>query len=135
MSPTRFLSAASVVLLSIGTLGITHRLGSLSRASIFHPPSWINWFHVVLGVGVLSVRLSRSGPLQAATTLVAAIMGTTLGLAGLVLGPSAAKRYHVPELADPSDHLAHLLVGLLAMRGWQNREARGAEQVGPAVRD
>jgi len=123
MTPKRFLDAASVVLLTIGTLGVTRRLGSISRASFFNPPYWINWFHLLLGVVVITVRRSPFIRLQAATTLMAAIMGTTLGLCGLLLGPSAAKRVGVPELADPSDHIAHLIVGLLALWGWQNRES------------
>jgi hypothetical protein len=121
MNPKRFLSVAGVVLATIGTLGVTRRLGSISRASFFNPPYWINWFHLLLGAVVITVRLSRSRQLQAATTLVAAGMGTTLGLAGLAFGPAAARRYDVPELADPSDHLAHAIVGLLAMWGWGNR--------------
>ena len=48
-------------------------------------------------------------------------MGMSLGLLGLVFGPSAARRYDIPELADPSDHIAHLGVGLLAMWGLRNR--------------
>jgi FtsH-binding integral membrane protein len=122
MTPKRFLNTASVVLLTIGALGVTRRLGSMSRASFFNPPYWINWFHLLLGGFVVAVRRSHSSTLQTATALVAAIMGTTLGLLGLVLGPSAARRFGVPELADPSDHVAHLTVGLLALWGWQNRE-------------
>src|SRR5262245_4646932 len=69
---------------------------------------WINWFHLPLGAVVVGVRHSRSPRLQNTTTRVAAGMATTIGPAGLAFGPAAAKRYDVPELADPSDHLAHL---------------------------
>jgi FtsH-binding integral membrane protein len=123
VTPKRFLNAASVALLTIGTLGVTHRLGSISRASFFNPPYWINWFHLLLGGVILTVRRSHSSTLEAATTLIAAFMGTTLGLSGLVFGPAAAKRFRVPELADPSDHVAHLTVGLLALWGWRNRKS------------
>jgi hypothetical protein len=122
MTPKRFLTVASVALLTIGTLGVTGRLGSISRASFFHPPSWIHWFHVLLGGAVFTVRQSNASSIQAVTTLIATMMGTTLGLAGLLLGPSAAKRFDAPELADPSDHVAHLIVGLLALWGWWNRK-------------
>ncbi len=48
MTPKRFLAAASVALLRLGTLGVTGRLGSISRASFFNPPHWINWLHLLL---------------------------------------------------------------------------------------
>ncbi len=100
-------------------MGIVGVLGSLSRASFFHPPYWINWFHFGLGTFVFSTGVWGNRKWYAGVTLVAAIMGTTLGLAGLLLGPLAATRFNVPELADPSDHTAHLVVGLLAL--WVNR--------------
>ena len=40
-------------------------------------------------------------------------LGSTLGLAGLLFGSYAAKRYNMPELADPSDHLTHVTVGIM----------------------
>ena len=55
-------------------------------------------------------------------TLAAALIGGTLGLSGLLLGSYAANRYGVPELADPSEHLAHLAVDVLALWAWSNRE-------------
>ena len=122
MTPKRFLAVAGVVLVTIGALGVTRRLGAISRAGFFHPPHWINWVHLFLGMFVIAARLSRSSRLQSGTTLVATIAGSTLGLLGLWLGPTAARRFEVPELADPSDHLAHLGVGLLATWGWWNRE-------------
>src|SRR5215211_7157489 len=125
MTPRRFLTVASFALTTIGLLGVTRQLGKLSRASFFNPPYWINWVHLLLGVAVIGVRRSPSRGLQEATTLVAAGMGTTLGLAGLAFGPTAATRYELPELADPSDHLAHLIVGTVALWGWGNRKAPG----------
>lgn len=121
MTPKRFLSLGGAVLLTIGVMGVTRRLGSLSRAGFFHPPYWINWFHLGLGAFVSAARLMGSARLQAATTLVATIMGMSLGLLGLLFGRSAARRYDIPELADPSDHVAHLGVGLLALWALRNR--------------
>jgi len=114
---------AGVVLLSIGTLGVTRRLGSISRAGFFHPPYWINWFHLALGAVVSGTRIAGSAKMQARTTLVATFMGTILGLLGLLFGPAAARRYEIPELADPSDHIAHLGVGLIAWWAWRHRLA------------
>jgi hypothetical protein len=48
-------------------------------------------------------------------------MGLSFGSGGLLLGPLAARRFDKPELADPSDHLAHLIVGVLAFWAWCNR--------------
>jgi len=45
-----------------------------------------------------------------------------LGIVGLLFGSYLAMQLNVPELADPSDHLAHLTVGLLALWGWLNRK-------------
>jgi hypothetical protein len=121
VNPTRFASTAAAMLLTIGTLGVTRRLGRISRASFFNPPYWINWFHLLLG-GVLSaVRMRGSRELHASATLVATLAGMTLGLLGLSFGPVAARRFDQPQLADPSDHLAHLGVGLLALWSWRNR--------------
>ncbi len=121
MNPTRFLTAGGAVLLSIGTLGVTGRLGRISRGSFFHPPSWINWFHLGLGAFVSGAGLKGSARLQSGTTLVATIMGLGLGSLGLLFGSRAARRFDVPALADPTDHLAHLGVGLAALWGWSNR--------------
>ena len=131
VNPTRFAATAAAMLLTIGTLGVTDRLSRISRASFFNPPYWINWFHLLLG-GVLGVvRLRGSRHLQSSATLVATAAGLTLGLLGLVLGPMAARRFERPQLADPSDHLAHLGVGLLALWSWRNR--RGAMTGAPEL--
>jgi hypothetical protein len=121
VSPGRFLAGTGPVLVVLGVLGATGQLGSVSPASVFHPLGWINWFHLGLGLVVIAVGLFGPPGLQSATALAAAVVGTTVGLAGLLLGPWAATRYGVPELADPSDHLAHLSVGLLAWWGWGGR--------------
>jgi hypothetical protein len=42
--------------------------------------------------------------------------------AGFLFGSYAAKRYNMPERAGPSDHVAHLTVGLLALWAWSNRK-------------
>ncbi len=38
-----------------------------------------------------------------------------------LFGSLAANYFNIPELADPSDHIAHLAVGLFALWGWWNR--------------
>jgi hypothetical protein len=121
MTPRRFLAIGGLVLIAIGILGGTHLLQRISIASFFNPPYWINWFHLSLGALVLVVALSRASRLQAGITLFAAIVGTSIGLLGLSLGSFAAERFAMPELADPSDHLAHLTVGVVALWGWLNR--------------
>ena len=124
MNPRKFLFIASSVLLMIGSLGISGGLGALSRASFFHPPYWINWVHLGLGTLTLSVATSGTRKWQAALAFIATVMGLTLGLLGLLFGSSAAKRFNLPELADPSDHIAHLLVGLTALWGWLGRKGK-----------
>ena len=85
---------------------------------MFNPPYWINWVHLTFGVLLLAVAFGGGRTLQNALTLSAAILGSTLGISGLLLGPYAANRYNMPELADPSEHLGHLTVGLLALWAW-----------------
>ena len=108
-------------LMTMGLLGISGILGRISQASLFHPPSWINWFHLAFGMLISSVAVSGRMRLQAGFALGGAIVGTTIGIAGLLFGERAARRFDVPELADPSDHAAHLLVGLTAIWGWLGR--------------
>jgi hypothetical protein len=120
--PRRFLLLGGTVLVVIGLAGAAGLLGSISRASVFNPPYWINWVHLTFGVVVLAIAFAGRRTLQNAITLTAGIMGSTLGLSGLLLGPYAANRYNMPELADPSDHLAHLTVGVLALWAWSNRK-------------
>jgi hypothetical protein len=61
-------------------------------------------------------------PAPPVIALAAGIMGSTLGLSGVLFSSYAATRYNMPELADPSDHLAHLTAGVLALWAWSNRK-------------
>jgi hypothetical protein len=121
MDPRRFLWIGGSVLISLGLLGVRGVLGSISRASFFHPPPWINWVHLSIGGVALSVAARGDRKLQTGLTFIPAVLGTTLGVSGLLFGSVAAKRWNLPELADPSDHLAHLMVGILASWGWLSR--------------
>lgn len=121
MNPKRFLTLGGTILVTLGFLGVVHLLGRISGASLFNPPYWINWFHLSLGIFLLVTVLARFARLWAGLTLFGATIGTTIGLLGLLLGRWAASRYNIPELADPSDHLAHLTVGLVALWAWRNR--------------
>lgn len=123
LTPRRFLAIAGSFLVLIGIAGLIGVLGQVSSASFFHPPYWINGVHFTFGIVLLGVALAGGRQLQTAFVLFGAIVGTTLGLLGLLVGPVAATRFNVPELADPSDHLAHLTVGLFALWGWRNRGA------------
>ena len=120
MRPRRFLLLGGSVLVIVGLAGVTGWLGSLSQATVFNPPYWINWVHLTLGIVVLAIALSRARMVQTVFSLAAAILGSTLGL---LFGSYAANRYNMPELADPSEHLAHLTVGVLALWAWANRNA------------
>lgn len=121
MTPKIFLRLSGLVLMSTGLLGIIGVLGRISPASFFHPPSWINWFHLIFGIVVSAVAAFSRAPLQAAFALGGALVGTSIGLGGLLFGRRAAQRFNIPELADPSDHAAHLPVGLVALWGWLGR--------------
>lgn len=122
MNLKRFLFLASIVLATIGFLGVVGLFGYISSASFFHPPYWINWLHFILGIFVLIVALKGNAKLQALVVSIPMVLATALGVLGLVFGSYAAKYYNIPELADPSDHLAHLIVGVVAFWAWRNRE-------------
>jgi hypothetical protein len=122
VSPRQFLLLGGTVLVIIWLTGAAGLLGSISRASLFNPPYWINWVHLTFGFVVLAIAFAGGRTLQNAITLLAGIMGSTLGFSGLLFGSYAANRYNMPELADPSDHLAHLTVGALALWAWSNRK-------------
>ena len=122
MRPRQFLVLAGTVLIIIGLAGAMGFLASISQASVFNPPYWINWVHLSFGVVVLAIAAAGGRTLQNAFALVAGILGSALGVSGLLLGSYAANRYKMPELADPSEHLAHLTVGVLALWAWSNRK-------------
>ena len=119
--PHLFLFVAGTLLVNLGAAGVMGLLSSISSASFFNPPYWINWVHLTFGFAVLGIALAGGRRLQNTMTLAAGIIGTLLGLSGLLLGSYAANRYSMPELADPSDHLAHLTVGVLALWAWSSR--------------
>jgi hypothetical protein len=120
--PGHFLVIAGTVLVTLGAVGAMGLPSSISRASVFNPPYWINWVHLGFGLVVLAIAMVGGRILQNTMTLAATIIGILLGLSGLLLGSYAADRYNMPELADPSEHLAHLTVGVLALWAWSNRE-------------
>jgi hypothetical protein len=122
LRPRQFLLLAGTVLVITGLAGATGLLGLISRASVFSPPNWINWVHLAFGMLVLAVGFVGGRTLKNAFTLAPAILGTTVGLSGLLFGSYAANHYNMPELADPSEHLAHLTVGVLALWAWSNRK-------------
>jgi len=111
MNPQRFLCIGGATLVLLGTLGIVRVLGSLSEAAFFQPPRWINWLHLGVGSLVLVVAWRGEPRTQQALTMVAATVATSIGLGGLLLGARAGPQ----AAADPSDHVAHLLVGLVAI--------------------
>src|SRR5262245_11882026 len=121
LSPRQFLLLAGTGLVITGLAGATGLLGSISRTSVFNPPYRINWVHLAFGNLVLAVGFAGGRTLQNAFTLVPAILGTTVGLSGLLFGSYAANHYNMPALRDPSEHLAHLGVGMLALWAWSNR--------------
>ncbi len=121
MRPKQFLVGGGAILIVIGILGVVGLFGLISQASFFHPPHWINWFHLFFGIFVLTVGLKGVPRLQRNLTLGGAIVGTTIGLLGLLFGSYVATRFALPELADPSDHIAHLIVGVCAIWAWRNR--------------
>ena len=123
LQPRRFLLLAGTVLTFIGLAGATGLLGSISHATLFNPPYWINWAHLTFGIFVLTIAFAGVRTIENGMTLAAGILGSTLGFLGLLLGSYAANRYSKPELANPSEHLAHLTVGALALWAWSNRNA------------
>jgi len=121
MNPQRFLFIAGTTLVALGSLGVLGYLQRISHASLFRPPSWINWVHLGVGTAALAIAARGAKRLQAGVVLFPAVLGTTLGVAGLAFGGAAARRFDMPDLADPSDHLAHLTVGLMALWAWTGR--------------
>jgi len=122
MGPKRFLSIIGPFLIVMGILGLTGLLGRISPASFFHPPVWIDWVHLSLGIVVTIAAWKGTPHQQMIVTLFPACIGIVIGAVGLLFGSALADRYGLPELADPSDHIAHLTVGILAT--WAFLEAR-----------
>ncbi len=122
MGPKYFLRIGGTVLITIGTLGIVGIFQQISPLGFFHPPYWINFFHLGLGITIFTISFTKWFKIQKYFTLGATIIGLTIGSLGLILGPFIAKKYNIPELSDPSDHIAHLIVGICAFWGWKNRK-------------
>ena len=123
MNPKIFLRIGGIVLITIGILGLTGIFGQISQASFFHPPFWINYFHLMLGTVIFSFSFTHHKKLQIVLTLLATIVAGSIGALGLLLGGYFADKYNIPELKDPSDHIAHLIVGLTAFWAWRNRKS------------
>jgi len=121
--PRQFLLLGGTLLVILGLAGVAGLLGSISQASLFNPPYWINWFHLMFGIIVFAIAFAGGRTLQSAMTL-AGGSGEHARPLRLAVRSYAAKRYNMPELADPSDHFAHLTVGVLALWAWSNRKAR-----------
>lgn len=121
MTPKVFLSIVGPLLIVLGILGLTGLLGIISNLAFFHPPYWIHWVHLLLGIFLLPIAWKGSSKFQSLIVLFPAVIGTTIGLLGLLLGRYAAVKFNVPELADPSDHVVHLIVGICASWAWRNR--------------
>jgi hypothetical protein len=122
----RFLACGGTMLVILGLTGVLGLLGSLSRASLFNPPYWINWFHLLFGAFVLAVAVTGNKRLQFGLALLAALAGTMLGLVGLAFGPHAAAHNGMLRLPDTSDPLAHLAVGVLAILALRNSKCEGS---------
>ena len=114
----KLLFCGGSVLVTIGSAGVLGLLGSVSRASLFNPPPWVNWLHLCFGTFVLTVAIVGNKKLQLSLALLAAVAGTILGIADLLAGP--AVRNGVSELNDRSDPLTHLAVGILAIWALRN---------------
>jgi len=121
MTPKRFLFGGGIALIILGVTGLFGILGQLSDLAFFHPPHWINWVHFLLGLTIFSVSFTRYEKFQGWLVVFPAIIATMMGVVGLLFGSHLAQRFDIPELADPSDHSAHLVVGLLAIWAWRNR--------------
>jgi len=69
--PRQFLLLGGTVLVIFGLAGVVGLLGSISQASLFNPPYWINWFHLTFGIVVLAIAFAGGRTLQSAMTLAA----------------------------------------------------------------
>jgi hypothetical protein len=121
MNPKRFLKIGGSILVTIGGLGVIGLLGSISDMAFFHPPYWINWVHLSIGVVALSISARGSNKIQSLFTLIPTILGFTLGTAGLLQVLFGITTIPIPELGDPIEMVAHLVIGTLGLWGWLNR--------------
>lgn len=121
LTPRRFLFIGGSILVTIGSLGVVKLFQRISPAGFFNPPYWINWFHFTLGIILLNIAFFGKSKLHVIVTLIPTVVGTTIGLLGLLLGSYAAKRFDNPQLADISDPLVHLFLGLFAFWAFTNR--------------
>lgn len=126
LTPKRFLFIGGSILVTIGSLGIVRLFQRISTAGFFNPPYWINWFHFTLGIIVLNIAFFGRSKLHAIVALIPTVFGTAIGLLGLLLGHYAAKRFDNPQLADISDPLVHLILGLFAFWAFTNRSTRNS---------
>ena len=122
-NPIHFLACGGTVLVTIGLAGISGVLGLISRASLFHPPRWINWFHLSVGLLVLLVAWRGSRRVQRIVVTVAAVAGTTIGVGGFALSAYSLAHHAQSAIIDVSDPLTHLLVGSMAI--WALLNGRG----------
>jgi hypothetical protein len=119
-TPGRFLFTGGAVLLVLGVAGLAGVLGSISTLSVFNPPNWINWLHTTVGSLAIAVAFIAHPRVKLVLTLFPSVAGTAIGVVGLL--------FNMPALPDLSDHLTHVVVGLLAswavwngtFGGWRN---------------
>jgi hypothetical protein len=122
MTPKLFLKYGGILLITLGLLGLTGFLYKISTLAFFQPPYWINWIHFLLGVTILTISFAPYRKLHKWLILFPAIIATLIGVGGLLFGKYVAVKYNIPELnTDPSDHIAHLIVGFFAIWSWKNR--------------
>jgi|SRR3989338_6756820 len=121
MNPKIFLRIGGSFLITIGILGLLGFFQQISNLGFFHPPYWINYFHLIFGSLVLYISLTKHKKVQTIFTLLAAVTGISIGTLGLLLGSYIAENYNIPELKDRSDHIAHLIVGLTALWAFKNK--------------
>ena len=73
--PCQFLLLGGTLLVILGLAGVAGLLGSISQASLFNPPYWINWFHLTFGIVVFAIAFAGGRTLQSAMTLARGVWG------------------------------------------------------------
>ena len=121
----RFLFCGGTVLATIGMAGVVGLLRSLSRAALFNPPYWINWFHLSFGAAVLAIAMYGSRRFHLGLAFFAAIAGTILGAAGIVAALTAVAHHAMAQWSDPVAHLAVAALAIWALRN-SGRERKPA---------